>query len=340
MTTRTNRSILGRLAFWTALGALCLGGADSVLAVDPPRSGSGRPDFSGVWFYGSATPFERPEALGEKLFYSEAEAHEVMARLVGQESAESRPSDPDRSPPPKGAAILQEADHNFAPNRVRLTRIDGRFRTSLIVDPPNGRLPRRAGAKDYLATRLASGFGAFDDPELRPASERCLSVVGPMAPMLGWFYNANMRIVQTEDYLMLNGEMLPPRIIPLKPGGRSALDSQSWEGESTAAWDGSTLRVTTSGFRPESSWKFFEHSDRMEVVETFELVSADEIRYRYTVTDDEIYSAPFTVEMSISRRAKSERIYEFACHEGNHAFAVILRGARVQEREQLTGGGR
>ena len=317
---------------YNLLGVLFVACASAAFAGDVPVTPAGKPDFSGVWFYGSATPFERAEELGNEQHYSDAEAEAVMAKLSGMEQMEAQPSDPDRAPPPKGAEIRQEADHNFAPNRIKLTRIGGRYRTSLVVDPTDGRLPTRAGAQDFIERRLADGIGAFDHIEIRPASERCLNVAGPMAPMLGWFYNANMRIVQTDDYFMLKGEMLPPRIIAISERASKPPGVMRWEGESVAQWDTDVLRITTDKFRPEVSWFAFRHSGEMKVVEEFRLVSADSMVYRYTVHDPVIYTAPFTVEMSVSRRAADERIYEFACHEGNHSFPVILRGARVQER--------
>jgi len=287
------------------------------------------PDFSGVWYYGSATPFERPEHLGEQVVYGEAAATAVEQRLVQKDLA-NRSSDPDRPSPPQGAVIGQEADHNFAPDRVTLTRIDGQARTSLITSPANGRLPLRPNGQDYFDRWRTKSMGEFDNPEMRPTSERCLGNIGPMAPMIGWFYNANARIVQTAQFIVISGEMMPPRIIRLDPAYKPQGFTR-WDGESVAAWNSDTLVVRTNNFRSEVSWFFFRSSHQLEVTERFRLGSDNEILYTYTVVDPEIYTAPVVVEMVLSRLPPEKRIYEFACHEGNHSFPVILRGARVQE---------
>ena len=286
----------------------------------------------GTWYYGSATPLERPLELGNKRAYTEAEARAIIAGHLDFDTERLKPSDPDRAAPEKGAEIGQEADANFITTRSNLTRIGGEFRTSLIIDPPDGRLPFREGGMDIFDEWRAAGFDDFENHEMRPASERCLNVGGPISPMVGWRYNANMRIVQTPDHVMLKGEMQEPRILGLNGATRN-LGFRRWLGESEARWEGDVLRVHTTNFRPDTSWFYFKHSDQLEVEEAFRMTGPDEIFYRYTVTDPEIYSVPFTVEMSITRRPPDERIYEFACHEGNHSFAVIMRGARVLEAE-------
>ena len=315
-----------------ALTGLLFATAIPAVDGDTPRTAHGRPSFDGTWYYGSATPFERPAELGNKKTYSDAEAEALIQRLLEKDRDRLAPSIPDREPP-AGAEIGQEADANFITTRANLTRIDGAYRTSLIVDPPDGRLPVRADGQDIFDRWRAAGIGDFDGPEVRPASERCLSTVGPIAPMVGWVYNANMRIVQTEDYLMIKGEMLAPRIIPLDPSAQRSTFPQ-WSGESTAHWDGDVLVVHTSNFRPEVSWFRLKTSDQLEVTESFEMVGEDEMVYRYTLVDPEIYSAPHTVEMSITRRPEGERLFEFACHEANYSLAGILRGARVLEAEE------
>lgn len=300
-------------------------------AAEIPRTFSGEPDLQGVWYYGSATPMERPEALGLQKHLTKAQ---VLARAESLRNALQQKAVPlalNRSAPEAGATIGQEADAVYHEVRTNLTVIDGEHRTSLIIDPPNGRLPYRAGSKDIFDRWRAAGFGNFDGHEMRPASERCLTVAGPMPPMVGWRYNANMRVVQTPQFVVIVGEMQGARIIPI--GGAFSSEDALWMGESIGRWEGDTLVVHTKRFRAEHSWFWIRSSSQLEVTEYFDLVSQDSIRYRYVVTDPEIYSSPWTVEMEIARRSPGERLYEFACHEANYSLAAILRGARVQEAD-------
>ena len=297
-----------------------------------PRVGDGHPDLGGVWYYGSATPLERPVELGTRQNYSNVEAQSIIAKLKNDDAKRFAPSDPDRAPPEKVSEVGQEADDNFVITRTNLTQIAGRYRTSLIIDPSNGRLPFRKNAQDIFDRWSAQGMNLFDGPELRPASERCLSVVGPIAPVVGWYYNANMRIVQTMDHIMIKGEMLKPRIIALN-NGMPTQGFNLWMGESTAHWKQDILVIKTVNFRPENSWFRFKSSDKLQIGEYFKLIARDEILYRYTVSDSKIYSEPFTVEMNIKRRPPGEHLYEFACHEANYSLPHILRGARLGELE-------
>jgi len=154
--------------------------------------------------------------------------------------------------------------------------------------------------------------------------------------MIGWFYNANMQIYQTEDFVIINAEMNhDARIIHLNQQAREHAYPQ-WMGYSYGNWEGDTLVVNTSQFRPEQSWLAFRMSGEIAVREEFSLIDDDTIFYRYTVTDPVIYSEPFTVEKTISRRAVGEAIYEYACHEGNYSLPSILAGARRQEMDALS----
>ncbi len=301
------------------------------LTAEIPRTFNDDPNLQGVWYYGSATPLERPEELGLQQSFTDTQVRARAQFLRDQYEQKAVSLDPNRGTPEAGAEIGQEADAVYNAVRTNLTVIDGEYRTSLIVDPPNGRLPYRAGGKDIFDRMREAGFGDFDGHEMRPASERCLIVAGPMPPMIGWRYNANMRIVQTPQFVVIIGEMQGARIIPI--GGEFSLDGPQWMGESIGRWEGDTLVVHTRNFRAEQSWNWIKSSDQLEVMEYFDLISQDNIRYRYVVTDPEIYNTPWTVEMDITRRAPGERLYEFACHEGNYSFAAILRGARVQETE-------
>ena len=153
-----------------------------------------------------------------------------------------------------------------------------------------------------------------------------------MAPLIGWKYNANMLIVQTPDYVVLAAETHPPRIIPVG-NNKKKHGLRQWMGESTGRWEEDTLIVHTNNFRASSSFFQMKSSDELQVTEWFTLKSPNEILYRYTVTDPKIYTQPFTVEMHIARRPAGDRIFEWACHEGNYSMQGILAGARTQEAE-------
>lgn len=299
-----------------------------------PRTESGQPDMQGTWYYGSSTPFERPEKLGRKRSYTEAEALAVIQAVDAAASQSTEALDPGRGAPKAGENIAQEADHNFASFRTEHIKINGEYRTSQIISPENGRLPSRAGGRDYFERLLDRGFGAFDGPEIRPVSERCVGPNGgPMAPLVGWFYNANMQIVQTEDYVMLLSEMNhDARIIPLNRES-PAYEFSTWMGHSTGRWENDTLVVETTGFRPEQSWFFFRMSGQLKVTERYSLVAPNEILFSASFVDEEIYSEPVRIEKSISRRAGGEHIFEYSCHEGNYSFPSILAGARRLESE-------
>lgn len=302
----------------------------------PALTEHGQPDMQGIWFYGSSTPFERPPELGNKQSYSEEEALEVLGALLEADRQKMQPLDSKRSAPEAGAAIAQQADHNFSISRTNLIRINNQYRTSQIVSPANGRLPLKQGGRDYFESLIDQGRGAYDGPEIRPASERCVGPNGgPMAPVIGWFYNANMQIVQTEDYVMLLSEMNhDARIIPLVDEATTVNYSQ-WMGHSVGQWEGKVLVVETRGFRPEQSWFAFRLTDKLEMTERFELSSENELFYSYTFNDPELFTEPVTVEKNIVRRETNEQIFEYACHEGNYSFSSILAGARRLEIEAM-----
>ena len=319
-----------KTALFNLFVILLLANVSIVWASGIPRTIDGYPNFEGVWYFGSATPLERPIELGTRKTYSDAEAKSIIAKIQQDEINRSRPSDPARAAPEVVVEVGQEADDNFVSLRTNLTRINGAYRTSLVTKPENGRLPFRDDAQDIFDEWQQKGIGQYDGPETRPASERCLSVVGPIAPTIGWYFNANMRIVQTSEHIVIQGEMLKPRIIPLgrrKKSGNFPL----WMGRAAAHWEGDTLVISSSSYREENSWFLFKSSDQLEITEYFNLINRDELLYRYVVVDRKIYSEPFVVEMSITRRTPGEVLYEFACHEANYSLPAILRGARLND---------
>lgn len=300
-----------------------------------PRTEYGQPDLQGMWGNQTQTPMERPTELGEQRSYSREEALHLENALIERESSRETVLDPERDAPPAGVRIGQEAEADYSDVGMGITRINGEYRTSLVVDPPNGRFPFVEGGrqKDIYGQWRAQGFQEFDGPEMRNAGERCLSAIGTMPPMVLLPYNSNAQIVQTKDYVMILGEMVhDARIIRLN-GEHQPATMPQWFGDSVGHWEGDTLVVHTTNFRPEISNFRVVSSELLEVDERFTRVNDTEIFYTYTVTDPNIYTRPYTVEMLLHHLKPDETMYEFACHEGNYSMELILRGARQEEHD-------
>lgn len=299
----------------------------------PPRTEYGQPDLQGFWTNVTQTPIERPTELGEKQSYTEAEATALLQDALKQEADKAAPLDPARPPPELGGRIGQEADINFSDTYSNVLQVRGEYRTSLIIDPPNGRFPFAPDARDLdiHGQRRLAGFGASDGPEIRTAGDRCLSRGIP--PLVVTPYNSNFQIVQTRDYVMLLGEMVhDARIIRLDES-HMPFTFPAWNGNSVGHWEGDTLVVHTINFREEISHFRLLSSAQLELTERFQIVADDEIVYSVTVTDPLIYSQPFTEEITLSRHGPDDHLYEYACHEGNYGLTGILAGARREEAD-------
>ncbi len=334
MTSSNTQKRFGHLALITLLTALpiVLKAQDSNYI---SRTEHGFPNFQGYWNNASQTPIERPTSLGDKRSYTFEEASALESSAQQSDSDKAAPLQPDRTAPADGGVIMFQADENFANTRINITQINGEYRTSLIVEPADGRYPyvENGANKDVFGEWRAAGLGAYDGPEIRSQMERCLHVGSQMPPMMAWTYNANYQIVQTEDYFMLMSEMAhDARIIPIGTE-RQKNEFAKWFGNSIAHWEEDTLVVHTTGFHPQQSNFFMKSSDQFEVTEYFELISDGEIYYRYTVKDPVIYTQPLTLEMQLLRKSDGEQIYEFACHEGNYSLPSILAGARRAEAD-------
>lgn len=300
-----------------------------------PRTEYGHPNLQGMWGNRTQTPMERPEALGEQRTYTEAEALAMEQSLHATEAGKPTVLDPNREAPEEGQRIGQEAEAEYSDVGTIVTKINGEYRTSLIVDPPNGRYPFVEGGrqKDIYGQWRAQGFGEFDGPEIRPGGERCLQAIGTTPPMALLPYNSNVQIVQNKEYVMILGEMVhDARIIRLDSEHQPS-HMKVWFGDSIGHWDGDTLVVHSTNFHPQNSNNRGIFSTAIEVDERFTIVNDTEIFYTYTVTDPEIYTQPYTVEMKLYRLPPGETMYEFACHEGNYSMEIILRGARQQEHD-------
>ncbi|MDA1075601.1 MAG: hypothetical protein O3A63_12705 [Proteobacteria bacterium] len=332
----------------TVVVLACIAYADDI-----KRTSTGKPDFSGVYDTGTLTPLNRPAAFGDKQFMTTQEAEQVVKTTLGRFEWANRESSADREAPVKGgdgnntAGAGGVGGYNtfWIDPGSKTFEIDGKFRTSIIYDPPNGRQPpmlpaamlRMASSyasfgymNDGTASWLASDRpGPFDGPESLAPSERCLISFGATTPTLPSLYNNYKRIVQTEDHVMILQEMVhDARIIRMNAEhGPEAL--RLWLGDSVGRWEGDTLVVETKHFRPMSSLGGAD--ENLHVVERFNLLPDGHIVYKFTVTDPTVWAAPWSGEYLWT--SSEDNVYEYACHEGNYAMEGILKGARILESE-------
>lgn len=292
-----------------------------------PRTADGRPDLQGFWTNDSFTPLERPAELKDKAFFTPEEAVAWVKgrqdRLLGQPRTDIHYDD----------AIWQAEAYQKEANR----------RTSLITDPPDGRLPALSAAGERARAaraELRRGRGASDSVQDRSIGERCITWgnVGP--PMVPPTYNANFQILQASGLLAIRHEMMHDvRLIPLD-GSPHATDGVRYlAGDARGRWEGDTLIVDTTNFTdktnfrgpPATTRQDITHSPRMHVVERFTAVDADTIRYEFTVDDPDTWTRPWSGEMPL-RRFEGP-VYEYGCHEGNYGVANILKAARAQDAD-------
>ncbi len=310
---------------------LCNVQADTDAAFSPKLTEYGQPDLQGVWYFGSTTPFTRPSELAEQATYSTEEIQKIEAEAYQTNLAGDAPLDPDRPPPEAGVYIGFEADFNFAAKRHKREKVLGEYRTSLVIEPANGQIPVKEGFEDFGAKRRAKGIETYSSAQASDSGERCLIGGLPIPSLYPAPWNANLQIVQTNDYVMLMTEMIHDvRIVKLS--GKHLNDSMNyWNGDSIGFWDGNTLVIHTKNFRPEHSGFLMRMSEELEVTERLTPISDDEILYRVEATDSLAYTEKVVVERTIKRRFSNEPIYEFACHEGNYSMQYMLMGARRAE---------
>ena len=332
-----------------------------------PRTPDGKPDLQGNWTNETQTPLERMGAQGGTLTDEQARKIEDRARFV--EEYRDKASDPNRAAPPKGGEagkLAPPGERSFIEQIAEaaggavggyngfwldpgldVIRIDGVARSSIIIDPPNGRIP---ALTDFGKKRVAEisararKHGEFDHPEMRPLADRCLLSFGSNAgpPMLpNYFYNNNYTIVQTPDHIMIMAEMVHDvRIIRMNAKSRLHARNQPWLGDSIGRWEGDTLVVETTNIHPMQReqnailWAYRGASESLKVTERFTRTGPGTIVYRFTMEDPAVFTAPFTGELPFTKI--DEMVYEYACHEGNYAMTNILQGERKKEAAAAT----
>jgi hypothetical protein len=311
-------------------------GAAKAKSSSIPRTADGHPDFEGVWTNATITPMARPT-----IFKDQPTVTDAVAKQYEKKDKEVLDSQDGASDGPLIAAAGSSGTGGynvlFVDRGTELARVDGQARTSLIIDPPDGRMPPMVPRQNRAQRGGGGGQGeayagmSYDNIKHRPLSERCLigfgSTSGP--PMLPVLYNNNYQIVQTKDTVMILVEMVHDvRIIRMNAQHESpALDK--WLGDSIGHWDGDTLVVETVNVNPIN--RFRGASDKFKVTERFRRVDAGTILYRATIEDPDVYTKPWTIEYPFL--ATKGPVYEYACHEGNYAMPDILGGARKLESE-------
>jgi hypothetical protein len=289
------------------------------------RTPWGAPDLQGTWTGSTITPLERPREFADKAVLTKDEAAALEARARGRAATEPQAAQGD---PGTYNQIWFDPSSAVVPDR----------RTSLIVDPPDGRIPFTPEGR-AMATRASShyGTGARDSYTDLDTGERCLTDGMPIPYWTG--YNNNYVIAQTPQHVVLLAEMFHDvRVIPLDNRPRTNLPQ--WMGESRGRWEGDTLVVETGNFADKSkywwatSWRAARPT--LRIVERFRRVDLETLDYEFTMTDETMFTRPWTARYPLTTNQKARGVtegplYEYACHEGNYAIVNVLKGARAQE---------
>ncbi|MDX1384637.1 MAG: hypothetical protein R3190_13375 [Thermoanaerobaculia bacterium] len=337
------------------------------LAADEPaikRLPNGKPDFSGVYDAGTVTPVDRPPQFGNNLYLTPEEAQKLEERQAAfWANAEASKGDgANREAPPVGG----DGDNRFGGGGVggynifwidpgsEAVMVDGKFRTSIIYEPENGRRPPMTpAAMKKMMANFASfahnndgtaswldkeGPGPFDGPESLALAERCLLGFSGGPPMLPSLYNNYLSITQTEDHVVIMAEMVHDARIARMNGEHrpETPENRRWLGDPIAYWEGDTLVVESKNFRSHSGLPGAD--ENLHVVERFTPTPEGDVLYNFRVDDPTAWTAPWAGEYTW--RKKDSKVYEYACHEGNYAMGNVLRGARLLESEYESPSGR
>jgi hypothetical protein len=313
-----------RVAAAVAAIVLCGHAASDLHAQGPARTPWGDPDIEGIWTNATLTPMQRPPELATKEFFTPEEAAQFARTRVEQTNA-------DRPLPPGQVGAYNDAFFERGTGIVKTRR------TSLVIDPPDGRIPaltpdaqRKVEARQQREKRSPA-----DAPEDRWLTERCI-LFGATVPMLPEPYNNNYQIIQSPGYVTILVEMNhDARIIPLDGRPHVPGRVQQWIGDSRGRWEGSTLVVETRNLKFNHQSRFGVgylnglSDENLRVVERFTRTDADTLMYRATIEDPTVFTRPWTVELSMARTAGP--LFEVACHEGNYGMQYILSGHRAEE---------
>jgi hypothetical protein len=317
------------LAVAAAPGVAAGQGTGAAGSYAAPRTPDGQPDLQGFWSNQTYTRLERPDGVTSE-YYTPEQLAAIVSGAATQESAQTDPG------------TIPDVHYDFTQfglDRSQAARADN-FRTSLIVDPPDGRLPpvnaegqRRAAERAAAQERLG---GRWDSAESNQLDDRCIMMAAAGPPMMNTGYNSNFQIVQSPDSVMILAEMIhDARVVPLDGPARArpAEGFAQWVGLSRGWWEGETLVVETSNFNAKNPFR--GSSEKMTVTERFTRVGEDRIDYQFTIDDPGTWDRPWAAELPMQRSRGP--LFEFACHEGNYGLYNTLVGARMEEAEQRAG---
>lgn len=286
-----------------------------------PKTASGKPDFQGYWSSTTVTPFERDHDLGDKAFFTVEEFAEFEAgKLAIVEPETGTQAD----------VHYQFSEYGLHPSQsVRATNL----RTSIIIDPPNGRIPPLLSKAQTIhdERQIYNQAHATDSAQNRPLQERCIVWPHNGPPMLPTGYNNNNKVIQTADHFVFQQEMMQdPRIIPLD--GRESIPEgiAQWYGSSRGHWEGDTIVVETGNFSGLTGRGIPSISPNGRAIERFSMIEADTILYEFTIIDPETWASSWSGEYLMQRTTGP--MFEYACHEGNYGIVDVLSAARAEDK--------
>ena len=315
---------MSRLTVFLAVAAVSLG---PLLAAQRGAKTDGHAGFDGIWNSATATPLERPAQLKDKAFFTPEEAAQ-WERQVAENNQEPSSQTPSRN---TGTGTYNTIYREFGTRTVKT------LRTSIVTDPPDGRIPPLTPEAAAVKRRRVDAFKNAESAQDTGLQDQCLAFLTAGPPMLPYSYNSNYQIMQTKDAVVVHAEMIhDARIIHLNRREHLSPDIRLWLGDSIGRWEGATLVVDTTNFNDGGGFYGdaggnFGWDRNLHLIERFSLLDADTLVYRFEIDNPTAFTKPWKGELTMARSA--EPIYEYACHEGNYAMSNLLRGYRASERQ-------
>jgi hypothetical protein len=322
------QKLLGATAFATLVLLLSSPALQGQRPAAIPRLADGKPDMQGYWTNQTFTPLERPAQFKDKATFTAEEAAAWAKRGIDNIVDQ-----------PRGAEVKADSEIHYDD---AIWMLEGypkgaMLRTSIITDPPDGRIPPlSAEGQKRQQERAAArkGRGQFDDAQARGLSERCIYWGHEGPPIMPTGYNSNLRIHQAPQTFVVVPEMMPAaRIIPLDGRPKLAANVRGYRGDSRGRWEGDTMVVETTNYFDKTAWR--GSGGNLKVIERFTLINPNTIRYQFTVDDPTTWSRPWSGEYEMTRIEGP--LFEYACHEGNYGLPSILKGARLAEEAAQSG---